>query len=282
MLTPFFVGLGVAAILYFTTGWWGFLLIFPWIAGWISVGLIISSKLQGKKKDLGRRIAILMAAPIFLAFLGIVQHENLQLEETIFYFAAGVFSRVLIHYSVAKVFGPLIWGRGFCGWACWTAAVMDWLPIKENKSIPKKLTWIRVPVFMASIATPLAFIFSGYDYFSLHVKESLGKWHQFIWFLIGNGVYYIAAVSLAFALKKKRAFCKIACPVSLVMKPSSIRPLVKRKPTGEKCTECGACNRQCPMDVDIMSFIRQGKAILNTECILCGLCKHVCPAGAID
>jgi len=281
-LIPFGIGIAVATLTWELTGWWGFWLIFPWIGGWITIGGLVVKDRKGKKKDFGRRLSILMAAPVFLVFLGVVQHENLQLEETLFYLAAGVFSRVLIHYAVAKVFGPLIWGRGFCGWACWTAAILDWLPIKSNRPIPKKYTLLRIPVLVVSIAVPFAFIAAGYDYQRLHIDESLGKLHQLYWFAIGNGIYYIAAVALAFAFKKKRAFCKIACPVSLVMTPTTRLSRLKRKPSGKECDACGVCNKQCPMDVDIMSAMRAGNVVTSTECIYCGICKNVCPKGAID
>jgi polyferredoxin len=278
---PLLIGLAVAAVTYLSLGWWGFLLIFPWIGGWITVGSLLAEGRRGAKKDLGRRISILMAAPIFLVFIGIVERENLQVEETIFYLAAGAFSRVLIHYAIAKVFGPLIWGRGFCGWACWTAAVLDWLPIKKNRPIPERLTWLRFPVLFASLLVPLVLIGAGYDYQHHHVSEGAGKQHQLLWFLVGNGIYYAAAVALAFAFEKRRAFCLVACPVSLVMKPTAAVALLKRRPTGAPCTECGVCNRLCPMDVDVMAPIRAGRPVTSTECVYCGLCKHVCPEGAI-
>ncbi len=47
-----------------------------------------------------------------------------------------------IHYAVAKIFGPLIFGRGWCGFACWTAMVLDFLPYKEPKEPRKKLGWM--------------------------------------------------------------------------------------------------------------------------------------------
>jgi ferredoxin-type protein NapH len=281
LLFPFFIGIAVALVTYLAFGWWGFLLIFPWIGGWISIGGILVRNRKKKEKDLGRRISILMAAPVFLVFIGIIEHENLQLEETVFYLAAGVFSRVLIHYSIAKVFGPLVWGRGFCGWACWTAALLDWLPIDENRPVPKKYTTLRYPVLALSILLPLAFIFMGYDFRNLHVQENSDKLHQLFWFLAGNGIYYALAVPMAFIFRKRRAFCKIACPVSLVMTPTTALAAMKRKPTGKPCNECGLCNRMCPMDVDVMAAIKADRKVASTECMYCGICKNVCAAGAI-
>lgn len=136
-VVPLFIGFILGLLL--GRRWWGFWIVFPWIGGSITIGLWVGEKY--KAKDLGRRVAILLAAPVFLIFLGLMQRENLQLDEVVFYGAyfltAGIFSRVLIHYAVAKVGGPLIWGRGFCGWACWTAAVLEWLPVKENRPVPR-------------------------------------------------------------------------------------------------------------------------------------------------
>jgi len=283
---PLFIGL----LLGFVLGWWGFLIIFPWIGGWITIGNLIAIRQKGKDKDLGRRISILMISPVFLVFLGIMQRENLQLEETVFYtlffITSGIFTRVLYHYAIAKIIGPFIWGRGFCGWACWTAAILEWLPIKDNHPVPVKYTRIRYLVFMVSILIPMMFVLLGYDWFTNHIYEdgkviSTGKPGALIWFLAGNGIYYFVAILLAFKFKKKRAFCKIACPVSLVMKAQTTIALVNKRPSGEECISCKACNVNCPMDVDVMSYISKGRKVSSSECILCGKCGNVCSQKAI-
>lgn len=283
---PLLIGLAIAAILK----WWGFYIIFPWIGGWITVGIIIAARRKGREKDLGRRISILMIAPVFLLFIGIFQHENLQIEETVFYailfFHTGIFTRVLIHYAIAKILGPLIWGRGFCGWACWTAAVLEWLPIRTNKPIPDGLARIRYLVLGLSILIPVIFILSGYDWVRNHITESGGvivtsRMGSFLWFITGNIAYYAAAIILAFRFGKKRAFCKIACPVSIVMKAPARLAILRRRPSGNKCIQCGKCNAACPMDVDIMRSISAGEKLRSTECISCIACTGVCPQEAI-
>jgi polyferredoxin len=285
-----FIPLLIGLLLGFTLGWWGFRIIFPWIGGWITIGNLIAVKRKGKDKDFGRRISILLISPVFLIFLGVMQRENLQIEETVFYtlffISSGIFTRVLYHYAIAKIIGPFIWGRGFCGWACWTAAILEWLPIKENNPIPEKYTQIRYLVFVVSILIPIIFVLLGYDWLSNHIYEdgkmiSMGKPGALIWFLVGNGSYYLAAILLAFKFKKKRAFCKIACPVSLVMKAQTTIAFVKKCPSGKECISCSVCNISCPMDVDVMSYISAGKKVNSSECILCGKCGNVCSQKAI-
>jgi len=271
------------------TIWVGFFFVFIPIGLSVSIGFFLSIKLNNP--DLGRKISLSIISLVFLVFLGLMQRENMQIEETVIYLAyfitAGIFTRVLIHYAIAKVLGPLIWGRGYCGWACYTAALLEWLPIKENKPIPKKYTYIRIPVLIVSLLIPFILIQSGYDYMSKHIDSSITsfieskKFDQFIWFLSGYILYYIVGIILAFVFRKRRAFCKIFCPVSLIMKLPTRFSLVKIRPSGNKCIKCGKCNAVCPMDVDVKKYIENGQKVVSTECVFCRNCINICPAKAI-
>jgi polyferredoxin len=292
-LIPLMIGIILSVSLRFTVGWIGFWFVFIPIGTSISLGIFIDT--HSKNKGIGRKISLLLMAVVLLGFLGIMQHENLQIEETVFYFAyflnTGLFTRVLIHYAIAKIFGPFIWGRGYCGWGCYTAALLEWIPIKENKQIPKKYTFIRIPVLILSILVPFLFIQNGYDYLNRHILSPISsndalpfqpyKVDQFIWFVIGNTIYYIIGIILALIFKKRRAFCKIWCPVSLTMKIQTHFSLLKIRPSGNKCIECGNCNKECPMDIDVKSYIIKGQKVLSTECISCRNCVNACPVKAI-
>jgi len=288
-LFPLLIGTTLSVSLGLTI-WVGFFFVFIPIGLSISIGSFLS--IHYKNPDLGRKISLSIVSLVFLVFLGIMQRENMQIEETVIYLAyfisAGIFTRVLIHYAIAKVVGPLIWGRGYCGWACYTAALLEWLPIKENKPIPQKYTYIRIPVLIISLIIPFILIQSGYDYYTNHIDSSINqffieskKLDQFIWFLAGYIAYYIIGILLAFVFKKKRAFCKIFCPVSLVMKLPTRIALIKLRPSGNKCIQCGKCNKICPMDIDVKKYIESGKKITSTECILCRNCVQICPVKAI-
>lgn len=274
---PMIIGLIIAASLYLMVGWWGFWIIFPWIGVAISVGFFIQTKASPEKASLGRRVSLVLILPILLLFVPIFNNENFQLEGIVLLLSIGFFSKGVIHYAVAKVFGPLIWGRGFCGWACWTAAVLEWLPVKKEGQIRPEFKKLRYLSLGISIIFPLILIFFlNYDVRSDYLNRS-----EMAWMLIGNGIYYLIGIPLAFIFKDRRAFCKVACPVSLVMKlPSKLR-LIKIEPSGEECIKCGQCSQKCPMDIGVMSYISQGKKVTDTECILCMECVRNCPVGAI-
>jgi polyferredoxin len=277
-LIPLFIGIAVATILYLSTGWWGFWAIFPWIGASISIGIYLRQILPKKKKGLGRRISILLIMPMLLIFVPVFNNENFQLEGVVLIVLVGFFSKGFIHYAVAKLFGPLVWGRGFCGWACWTAAVLEWLPIKKEGVIDERLKKIRYLTLFISILLPLVLVFLlNYDVRGDYLNRA-----ELGWMIVGNLVYYTLAIPMAFIFKDRRAFCKIACPVSLIMKVPTRLALIRIKPTGNECIECGACNRACPMDIDVMSYISAGKSVSSTECILCTDCTISCPEGALS
>ena len=98
-------------------------------------------------------------------------------------------------------------------------------------------------------------------------------------FIIGNILYYIVGIALAFAFKDNRAFCKYICPVTVFLKPMSYFSLLRVKVDAEKCVSCGKCVKACPMDVDLLDPSRKRKN--GTECILCFRCSEICPKKAV-
>ena len=77
----------------------------------------------------------------------------MQIEGFWYYLLTGVFEAATIHYAVAKIFGPLLFGRGWCGYACWTAMVLDFLPYKQpQKPRGEKLGVLRYVMFVLSLA----------------------------------------------------------------------------------------------------------------------------------
>jgi ferredoxin-type protein NapH len=67
-----------------------------------------------------------------MVFLAIFIKVNMQIEGFLFQMFSLFFGGAFIHYSIAKIFGPVYFGRGFCGWACWNAMIFDLLPWKKT------------------------------------------------------------------------------------------------------------------------------------------------------
>lgn len=113
-----------------------------------------------------RRAAQLLVGLYILVYLGFICGENMQIEGFWYYLFTGVFEAATIHYAVAKIFGPLLFGRGWCGYACWTAMVLDFLPYRVPVAPRKQIGWIRYITFAGSLIFVSAFL-KPVSYFSL-------------------------------------------------------------------------------------------------------------------
>ena len=239
---------------------------FTYIGGFIALGLALYTN----QYRYARLVVQLGVGLYMLVYLGLLCNENMQIEGFWYYLFTGVFEAATIHYAVAKIFGPLLFGRGWCGYACWTAMVLDFLPYKKPQAARKKIGFIRYITF--------AFSFSFVVLLFLNHVENMEK-IMFIAFIVGNILYYIVGIILAFLFKDNRAFCKYICPVTIFLKPMSYFSVVRVKCDKEKCISCGKCKKVCPMNVDITDNSRKRKN--GTECILCMECVKTCPRKAL-
>ena len=237
---------------------------------YIGISLSLGLFLLGQKYPHARRVVQLLVGLYMLVYLGLINRENMQIEGFWYYLFTGVFEAATIHYAVAKIFGPLIFGRGFCGYACWTAMVLDFLPYKTRALSRKNFGWIRYLTFA------LAFLFV-----SVLFLLKVGNLERIIFwaFLVGNLAYYLVGIALAYLFKDNRAFCKYICPVTVFLKPMSYFSLVRIRCDKTKCISCGKCKKVCPMDVEMTDNSRKRKN--GTDCILCMECVKVCPKGAL-
>ena len=239
---------------------------FSYIGTAIASGLV----LYGKKKKYARNAVQFAVGLYMLVYLGVLCRENMQIEGFWYYLFLGVFEAAVIHYVIAKILGPLLFGRGWCGYACWTAMVLDLLPFKTPSAPRRRWGFVRYFVFGASlIFVSLLFIIQVPD------KGEI-MWQSFI---IGNIIYYAVGVALAYKCRDNRAFCKYICPITLFLKPMSYFSIFRIKVDEKKCISCGKCERVCPMDVKVPSNSRKKENA--TECILCMKCVEVCPKNAL-
>ena len=256
----------VAVVLWLTKENLFYLFNFSYIGISISLGVFLFIR----KYKYARRIVQLLVGLYMLLYLGLIRGENMQIEGFWYYLFTGVFEAATIHYAVAKIFGPLLFGRGWCGYACWTAMVLDFLPYKQPQAPRKKLGWIRYLTFAAS------FVFVGMLFLAgVGDLERIMFWA----FLIGNVLYYAVGIALAFAFKDNRAFCKYICPITVLLKPMSYFALFRVTCDKDKCISCGRGKRVCPMEVDVTDPSRKRRN--GTECILCMECVRACPKDAL-
>lgn len=251
-----------------------YLINFSYIGSCLALGIFLYSK----KVRFARNLVQAAVGLYMLVYLGIFSNENMQIEGFWYYLFLGVFEVAVIHYLVAKLLGPFLFGRGWCGYACWTAMMLDLLPYKTLRQDArdaqelrkKRLGYIRYLVFLTSL------LFVG-ALFVFHVPNL--ERVMLYSFLIGNALYYGTGILLAFLLKDNRAFCKYICPITVFLKPASYFSLLRVKLDKDKCVSCGKCLKACPMQVDMLDASRSRRN--GTECILCLECIRECPKQAL-
>lgn len=266
-ITMFLIFETIAISLFISTKNIFYLFNFTYIGLCITIGLILTKR----KNKYSRNFVQLGVGLYMFLYLGIICRENMQIEGFWYYLFLGVFEATTIHYLIAKILGPLFFGRGWCGYACWTGAILDLLPYKKPKNKRLKIGFIRYIMFIIS----LLFVASLFIFKVQNIEKII-----FYAFIIGNIIYYLIGISLAILLKDNRAFCKYICPVTIFLKPASYFSYLRVKCDYTKCIKCRKCLNSCPMNVDMLDDSR--KRINGTECILCLNCIENCPKKALD
>ncbi len=279
LITPLVVMVafwGIAIWGYVASGYIQPIIMFGYIGTSLGVGLGLYAILPKQKKPVGRRLTLFLVGLFLMGFAIFMGRENVQIEGAIFGLLTGVMQMGVIHYMIAKILGPLLFGRMWCGWACWTVMVLDLLPFKRPSGrLPRKYGWIRYLHFGISLSVVLILIYV------VGFRDGASGTVAVTWFIIGNILYYTVGIVLAYTLKDNRAFCKYVCPVSVPLKVTTRFSLMKICGEDAKCNDCGACVKMCPMDIRIPDYIHNNERVLSTECSLCQTCITVCAPEAL-
>jgi polyferredoxin len=259
--------------------WWAtgnvfFVFNFGYIGASILVGEVMRTVLDANRKVWGRRVTQLLIGLYMLGFLGFIGRENMQIEGFFFYLFAGTFGGATLHYMVAKIVGPLHFGRAWCGWACWTAMVLDFLPWSTGPHTRfRGAERIRLLHFV--VVLTLVWVL----FFVMGYRPTRG--HELLWLLAGNAFYYSVALVLAAVIRDNRAFCKYLCPVPVTQRLTAGLSILKQEIDTSRCVGCGLCEERCPMDVPLLDYASRGLRVSSPECILCSTCSDVCPTQAV-
>ena len=156
--------------------------------------------------------------------------------------------------------------------------VLDLLPWRRPRNGRLRyLGILRYVHFLLSLALVLWvwFILGRRE---IYAQQSMAELY---WLVAGNALYYVVGIGLAGVLKDNRAFCKYFCPIPVLQKIGARFALFKKEIDSEKCNDCGACEKSCPMDIKLLDYKNANQRIRSTECIICHTCANVCPKSAI-
>lgn len=80
---------------------------------------------------------------------------------------------------------------------------------------------------------------------------------------------------LVAAVLVPRPFCRYLCPLGALYGLFNRFSFYRMGVDEGRCVGCGACDRACPMEVEVRANPN------SPECIRCGACRKACPTGAI-
>lgn len=86
---------------------------------------------------------------------------------------------------------------------------------------------------------------------------------------------FLLVAIVVWSMKVYRPFCRYLCPLGAIYGWFNPIALYRFKIEEEKCTGCKACNRACPMAIDVK------KNPNSVECIRCGRCLSSCHFDAL-
>jgi ferredoxin len=53
-------------------------------------------------------------------------------------------------------------------------------------------------------------------------------------------------------------------------------------PQSERCVQCGICNYNCPIGIDVRGHVWVGEPVSDSHCLTCGECVARCPRGVLS
>ncbi|MDL2280798.1 4Fe-4S binding protein [Selenomonadales bacterium OttesenSCG-928-I06] len=188
-------------------------------------------------------------------------------------------------------------GRLVCGWLCPFGFFQDLLykiPFsKKLKTLPGHMILrflkyvililfvIILPIFIIDVIgqgqpwfcefiCPAGTLMAGIPLATTNegIRDSLGWLFAWKFFLL------IATIILSIIVF--RPFCQYICPLGAIYGLFNPISLYNFNINKEKCTQCGACQTSCKLNISVFEKPN------DPECIRCGDCKKACPHKAID
>jgi polyferredoxin len=195
---------------------------------------------------------------------------------------------------IAVLIVAFLFRRAFCGQICTLGAIQEFFAnigkkiFKKNFIIPvkvdKPLRYLKYLIFaiiviwqsivtykliQAGTPTEIQLVIRPYDPWATF--NHLLTAEVFTDFLIGFLILIFIVVVGSFLFD--RFFCKYICPMGAFLGLINKIGLFKITRNTKTCIMCKACNKACPVNIDVMSV----EKVNSSECINCNECVNACP-----
>ena len=185
---------------------------------------------------------------------------------------------VFLFFAALAVIGNKL----ICGWACPFGALQEliyslpFLRKLKQRKIPFAVSnTIRIALFVVMLLL-LFGIVGGQQGFSIY--HFINPFNLFNLDIETASVAATILAALVVSFGFYRPFCQLICPFGLLSWVLERLSVFRVKIDRNRCTECGACIRACPLDA---AKGRVAGKLLPADCFSCARCLNVCPEDAI-
>ena len=176
----------------------------------------------------------------------------------------------------------IIGNKMICGWACPFGSLQEIvysIPVLRSikrRKIPFVLTnTIRAALFIVV----LLFLFGVVGgRRGMVIYHYVNPFNLFTPDIATLSLLLTIIIALLGSLIVYRPFCQFVCPFGFVSWMAEHLSLIRVRVDHDRCTQCGACIRACPLEV---AKGRVERRILKADCFSCARCLNVCPVDAI-
>jgi polyferredoxin len=188
----------------------------------------------------------------------------------------------MVVFGFAMLVYTIFQGRKFCAWLCPLGTVQELLFSLRGKSyrmkhrspfyVERKLAFLKYLILLITVVLTLL----GFNYLFIRLCPfySLSLLPK----LFAPGILVLGIV-LLISCFSDRVWCRFLCPYAALMNifqwlgdtVGIQRKKIRRNL--ERCTDCGLCSLNCPMNINIA----ENEFVQDRNCIHCGLCAESCP-----
>ncbi len=184
---------------------------------------------------------------------------------------------------VVPVLVALFLGRVFCGWICpihflsdMSDRILLFFTRKKRREdtilLPRQIIWF---VLIADIL--LALILGAPVFVIVSPPGLVGREFMRAVFFHTLALEGLIVVAVLLAnLITRRFFCRYFCPLGALLAFIGGKRRLQIQHDQESCTECGLCQRSCPLGLNP----EQGEGA-SLYCWNCGECVEICKPGAL-
>jgi len=229
-------------------------------------------------------VAVLLFSVVVLGFLTGKSPNPMEGVVKVFKATVGLYS-TLGPYLLALLFFlvlAVIANKAICGWGCPFGALEELLytlPLFKRARRWQLPLWVsngvRVALFGAFLLWLYGLVGSSRGLVLYHYANPFNLFNQDF---STRSVLYFTGAYLLLSLVFYRPFCRFICPFGLLSWIVERVSLTRVRIDRERCTECGACAKACPLSA---AQDRLERKPFPADCFACMRCLRVCPTDAI-